>query len=276
MFKKLFSVVTIVVGLAASTFASSITADTVNLLDSSKALFSIDVGNGTLTIAPRLSKDSVITTWSMDSGGWNNTWVSLVCAVGTSLKGADSIRIVYRNNNVSGFSLRLTLRDKTVWQSPFFLNDTAKLSGVTFKLDSLSFPQQWATGGVFNADSIKSVSLVNNTNPTTLTSTGASGVFKIYQFFIKTKSSVDVKQFTNAPIPSVAPIQLASNGFVASQAGKYEVSVFKSNGELVRDLTGLYSAGFNQLNFYGLGWGIFVVRINGNGGIAVNKLIIRK
>jgi len=258
--------------LAATSFAGSI-----DLLSSSNATWTKDVGNATCTIGPRSSGDSLMATWTVDSGGWNNTWVSIVGTPLVSLHGADTIKILYLNNNVSGFSLRLTMivnKDTTMWQSAY-LNGLVGLQAANFPLNSTTFPQQFKTGGVFNLDSLRTISFINNTNPTTIPlATPVTGVYTIKQILVIT-GGASVRSFAPNANRSSAAISISSVGFNAPRSGAYTVTLYGANGTLMYHMKSQYVGGFNKFDFSNLGLGVCFAKVSGNGFAAASRLVIR-
>jgi hypothetical protein len=260
-----------------ATTACPTAASPLELLSSTNAVWTADVGNSTCAIAPRVSGDSIVATWKVNSGLWTNTWVSIVATMSVSSAGADSIKLLYANNDSAGFSLRLTLRDTTMWQAPAYLNGLVGLQAASFVLNATSFPQTQAkpgTVGVFNVDSIRTISFVSNKNPTTLTSAGSTGVFKIFSVKI-TRSSASVKKSPNFVSSVRASLDISSSGFFAPKAGIYSVLLFRANGTLIRNFSARYPAGFNKIDFSQLGSGVFVAKVSGNGCNSASHLIVR-
>ena len=258
---------------ALTTGSSADSPASINLLLSTNAAWTADVGNSTCTFAPRSSGDSLVATWKVDSGGWNTTWVSLVATLSVSLSGADSIKILYKNNNANGFSLRLTMKDGTMWQSLLYLNGLSGLQLAAFALNAAGFPQQFATGGTFSVDSIKSISFVNNTNPTTLTAAGVTGVYTITQVLV-TKGSSSVERSTSSLSLKTGSIRISSDGFSVPRGGEYAVSVYRANGACINTSRQQCAPGFNRVNFSKNGSGIFIAKVSGKGFSASSRLVI--
>jgi hypothetical protein len=214
----------------------------------------------------------------MNLGTWSNTWVGLVITPLVSLSGSDSIKIIYEDNDVDGFALRITLKDGTMWQAAAYLNGTG-LQGANFPLNVATFPQHKdsasAPDGIFIVDSIKTFLFVSNKNPTVLTSAGANGVLKLSQVLVTTAAS-SAKPFCRSLSSSGGLVQIASNGFMASKAGIYTVSLFGANGALIYRSTSQCSAGFNKVDFPKLCSGICIAKVTSNGFTATNRLILGK
>jgi hypothetical protein len=260
-----------------ATTACPTAASPLELLSSTNAVWTADVGNSTCAIAPRISGDSIVATWKVNSGLWTNTWVSIVATMSVSTAGADSIKLLYANNDSAGFSLRLTLRDTTMWQAPAYLNGLVGLQAASFALNATTFPQTQAkigTVGVFNVDSIRTISFVSNKNPTTLTSAGSTGVFKIFSVKI-TRSSALVKHPAVIASGIHGSFDVSPSGFFAPKAGLYSVLLYRANGALIRALSAQYPAGFNKVDFSRSGSGVFVVKVSGNGYNSASHLVVR-
>jgi hypothetical protein len=201
----------------------------------------------------------------MQSGLWSNTWNVLVATPPAGLfSGADSIKIVFKNTSILGFSLRLTQKDGTVYQSDGRLNGTVGLIAANYKLDSANFPQQWVTGGKFNLDSVKTVSFVNNTDPTALTVDGATGVFTILTFTVSKKSAATRFDVAAQPV-FPANLKVSSNGVIVPAAGEYAISLFGANGATIFHRKSRLAAGFNKIDFASLASGVHIARVSGNG-----------
>jgi hypothetical protein len=263
MLKRFASAIFMIAGISFSAFAAS--PSSVNMLVSSNATWSIDTAKSTLVIGTRASGDSVVATWTMQSGLWSNTWNVLVATPPAGLfSGADSIKIIFKNTSILGFSLRLTQKDGTVYQSDGRLNGTVGLIAANYKLDSANFPQQWVTGGKFNLDSVKTVSFVNNADPTVLTSAGATGVFTILTFTVIKKSAAT--RFDVAARPALsANLKVSSHGVIVPSAGEYTISLYGANGATLYNMKSQLAAGFNKIDFARLGSGVHIARVSGNG-----------
>jgi hypothetical protein len=279
MLKHLVVALAAIATMTVSAFAAGSGSD-INLLLSTNATWAPDVAHGTLTVAPRNSGDSLVATWTMDSGSSATNWVVLTgtLTAAKKLNAMDSIKLIYRNDFTSGFSLRVTQNDGSIFQAPEWLNGTVGLQGWTFILDSAHFPQvTWQTPvRPFRVDRIKSVSLVCNANPPTLTKAGALGIFRVFTLVAKAKSNASVNPFHVVSDVTPNALRISSDGFSAPRAGRYTVAVYSASGELVRNAMRNYSAGFNAVDFSDLGSGMYVVNVAGSGITASRNLIIGK
>jgi hypothetical protein len=276
MFSRFVTGLYMLAGLALATMPNNATAAAIDMLSSANATWSTSVGKSTCTIAQAASGDSLAATWTMDSGGWTDTWISLVATPSASLHGADSIKVICKITSTYGFSVRLTLRDNTEWEPLTVLSGTpGTLLAGNYALNATTFPQFLATGGTFSVDSIKTISFVNATNPTLLTAAGTGGVFTITQFQI-ISGNTSVKP-SNAIAPrSLGSLRICTTGFTTTRAGAYTISLYLANGMMVSNSTSQYSAGFNKVDFSIAGSGVYIAKVTGNGLTESNRLVFSR
>lgn len=278
MFSRFVTGLYMLAGVALAAMPIGTAAESIDLLSSTNATWSTSVGKSTCTIGARSSGDSVVATWTVDSGGWSDTWVSILCSPLVSLAGADSIKVLYENNNVSGYSLRLTLSDATMWESTAYLNGLVGLQAVNFPINATTFPQfKFAAtdpNGTFDVSKISTISFINNTNPTVLTaSTPVSGVYKIIGLHVIT-SGASVRQ---SPVSkALASNQIASTGITLATPGIYTVALYSASGALQHRMTSQFAAGFNRIDFSRFGSGVCIAKITGKGYASSARLIIGK
>ncbi len=278
---KRFTSLAIFVSALTVSFSLNSSAGTINLLSSDNVTWTADVGNATCTLLPRVSGDSIAASWTMKPGAWNNTWISIYGKPLVDFSNADSIKIAYTNDNKDGFSIRLTIivnLDTSMWQSPY-LNGHPLPQAATLPLNSTTFPIQFAkTGSTFRLDSLKSISFINNTNPTTIAAgTTVTGNYNITQLIATTKGASSVKPTANIESRiSTGAIKISTSGFVAPMAGTYTVSIYNVNGAMVRTFNGNYKAGLNAIDFSKIGAGSFIVKVLGNGLTGSDRLVLSK
>jgi len=274
-----------VAALTVSFTASNTSAANIDLLSSTNATWTADAGipsHATCTIAPRVSGDSVVASWTMNKGTWDSVWVSVVGTLTSPglLHGADSIKTLYKNNDSAGCVIRLTQYNGTMWQEAPYLNGLVGLQAVNLPLNVTTFPQlKFATTdptGTFNLDSVKTISFVSNKNPTVLTATpGVTGVYKIMGLTVTTNGASGTLVAQAKPINNMN-IHIASNGFTTTKQGMYSISLYSVNGALVNRVSSQFAAGFNKIDFSKLGSGICIAKISGNGFTASNRLVLSK
>jgi hypothetical protein len=276
MVKRFVLFVSLVGALTTVPFAAPI-----DLLSSDNMFWSASVGNSTCIIAPRSSGDSLSATWKVDSGGWSTTWVAILGSLATSLSGADSLKITYKNNNPDGYTVRLTLTDATMWEPPLtsmYLNAMIGKTTANFSLDSFTFKQfKFAAtdaDGIYSTDKIKSISFINNTNPNLLTSAGVSGVFTVYQM-LAAMGATSVRPNADAVSRSIGSIRISPDGISVPRGGAYTVCVYSANGAVINVSRQQYAAGFNKVNFSQNGSGVFIAKVSGNGFAGSGRLVIR-
>jgi hypothetical protein len=281
MFKQLFFPLVVIAGMSTLAVPVIASATSIDLLSSTNATWTADAGipaNATCTLLPRTSGDSISADWTMKTGLWSNTWISILGKPLVSLTSADTFKVLYTNNNADGFSLRLTIIanfDTSMWQSAY-LNGVSGLQAAVLPLNSTVFPIQFAkTGSTFRLDSLKSISFINNTNPTTIASgTTITGKYTITQL-LATVGSAAVKPSTMVD-SHTGSIQISSTGFFAPKEGGYAVSIYKVNGTLARISNGNYKIGINTIDFSKIGPGVFIIKVSGNGFEGSSRLILNK